>query len=159
MNLEKELAELHELVPSIDQEIVSITEKLSMHSGGEDKDIFERQLRRAKQRAEMLQKRIELTQRQLDLTHSKDELAQREQLAAHCRVEMLEARAQTIRDTRWPESRRHEGRARAGGSRPEDCRNRKTGGPTAAGRSSAGTRQSATGPRAGKNCPRTGENA
>jgi len=98
-NLEKELAEHHALVPTIDQEIVSITEKLSMHSGGEEKDVLERQLRRAKQRAEMLQKRIELTQRQLDLTHSKDELAQREQQLLSAEMEMLAARAQTIRDS------------------------------------------------------------
>ncbi len=98
-NLEKELAELHMLVPSSDQEIASLTEKLSMHSGGEEKDILERQLQRAKQRAELLQKRIELTQRQLELTHSKDALAQREQLLLSAEMEMLEARAQAIRDS------------------------------------------------------------
>jgi hypothetical protein len=34
------MAEHHALVPTIDQEIASITEQLSMHSGGEEKDIL-----------------------------------------------------------------------------------------------------------------------
>ena len=46
----------------------------------------------------MLQKRIELTQRQLDLTRSKYELAQREHLLLAADLEMLEGRAQTIRN-------------------------------------------------------------
>jgi small-conductance mechanosensitive channel len=98
-SLEKELAENNVLVTTVDQEIASLTQKLSAHSGGEEKDVLERQLRGAKQRAEMLQKRIELTQRQLDLTHRKGELAQREHELLTAEMAMLEGRAQTIRDT------------------------------------------------------------
>jgi small-conductance mechanosensitive channel len=97
--LEKEVAENTVRLTTIDHEIASVAERLSMHSGGEEKDILERQLRRGRQRAEMLQRRIELTQRQLNLTHSKHELAQREHELLSTDMETLEARAQTIRDT------------------------------------------------------------
>jgi moderate conductance mechanosensitive channel len=97
--LEKEVAENTVLGTTIDQEVASVTAQLSTLSGGEEKDILERQLRRAKQRAEMHQKRIELTRRQLDLTRSKYELAQREDELLTTDMEILEARAQAIRDS------------------------------------------------------------
>jgi small conductance mechanosensitive channel len=98
-NLEKELAELHMLVPTLDQETARIAEKLSMQPGGEEQDVLERQLRQAKQGAEMLQKRIELTQRRLELTQSKEALALRDHELLSAEVERLEAHAQMIRDS------------------------------------------------------------
>src|SRR5262245_22717801 len=63
-NFEKEVADSHVLATTIDLEMKSVAEKLSTHSGGEEKDLLERQLRQARQRAEIVQKRAELTQRQ-----------------------------------------------------------------------------------------------
>jgi small conductance mechanosensitive channel len=97
-NLEKEVAESHLLATTIDHEIKNVAEQLSAHSGGEEKDLLERQLRRARQRAEIVQERAELGQRQLDLTHSKYELAQRQLELFSSARETLEARAQTIRE-------------------------------------------------------------
>jgi moderate conductance mechanosensitive channel len=97
--LEKEVAESNVLITTVEQEIKSVTEKLSTHSGGEEKDQLERQLRRARRRAQILQKRVELAQRQLELTGGKYELAQREHELLIADMEMLEARAKTIRDS------------------------------------------------------------
>jgi moderate conductance mechanosensitive channel len=97
--LEYELAEHHVLVTTIDQEIAGITENLAVHPGGEEKVGLERQLRLAKQRADLTQKRIDLTQRKLDLTHGKGALALREHELLTAEVERLEARAQAVRDT------------------------------------------------------------
>jgi small-conductance mechanosensitive channel len=97
--IEKEVAEHHVLVTTVNQEMKSVTDTLATHSGGEEKDLLERQLRRAKRRAEILQKRTNLIQRQLELTRSKYELAQREHELLTVDMEMLEGRAQSIRDT------------------------------------------------------------
>jgi moderate conductance mechanosensitive channel len=97
--LEREVAESNVLVATVDQEIKSVAEQLSTHSGGEEKDQLERQLRRAKRRVEVLQKRTELTQWRLELTRGKYELGQREQDLLAADMERLEARAKAIRDT------------------------------------------------------------
>jgi hypothetical protein len=63
--LEKELAESKVLVATGEQEVKHLTAQLIAHTGGEGKDQLERELRRARRRAEILQKRTEVTQRQL----------------------------------------------------------------------------------------------
>jgi small-conductance mechanosensitive channel len=96
---EVEAAESTVLVTAAEQEIKDLTAQLATHTGGEEKDQLERQLRRARQRGEVLQKRSALAQGQLDLTRGRYELAQREHELLAADMEMLEARAQTIRES------------------------------------------------------------
>jgi small conductance mechanosensitive channel len=97
--LEGEAVESQELVSANEREISAITQRLEARPGGDEQAQLEQQLRMAKQRGDVLQKRLALLQRQRDLARSKVDLAQREHELLAADLERLEGHANTIRDT------------------------------------------------------------
>jgi moderate conductance mechanosensitive channel len=98
LSLEKEAAEVGPQAAAAEQNRKALTDKLAGGQGAREKEQLESEVRRAKQRAEVLQKRAELTEKQLDLTRGKYELAKRESDLFTMQANLLEARAKTIRE-------------------------------------------------------------